>query len=201
MSSMIAVRPRTLSDALLPRDASRPWLFDAGLIVLFSVFVALTAQIRFVLPFTPVPITGQTLGVLLTGAVLGRRRGALALALYLAEGAMGLPVFAPGGAPGIARFFGPTGGYLLSYPLVAYLVGALAERGWDRTVWRAALAMLIGNIIILLLGATWLNVYKGTLFNVSVVWAGVYPFIPGDLVKIALGALALPGTWALVSRK
>jgi biotin transport system substrate-specific component len=196
MSSSLVRRP-TLSDAVLSRATRRSWLSDALLIVCFSGFVALTARIEIMLPFTPVPITGQTLGVLLTGAALGSRRGSLALLLYLIEGALGLPVFA-GGASGIARIIGPTGGYLLSYPLAAGVVGWLAERGWDRRLPLAMLAMLIGNLIIYLIGVPWLGLYKGILGNVSLLWAGVYPFLPGDLLKILIAAGVLPGAWALL---
>lgn len=199
MSSLTTRRSATLSDALLARPERASWRTDALLIVLFSAFVALTARVKLDLGFTPVPITGQTLGVLLTGALLGSRRGALALALYLAEGAIGLPVFA-GGTGGLARLLGPTGGYLLSYPLAAGLVGLLAERGWDRTPWRAALAMLLGNVVIYMIGVPWLNWYAGTLFQVSVAWAGVLPYLPGDLLKLAVAATVLPSGWALLNR-
>lgn len=200
--SSLANQSQTLSDAVLsrrlPAARSRSWLSDALLIALFSGFVALTAQIEIRLPFTPVPITGQTLGVLLTGAALGSRRGALALLLYLLEGAIGLPVFA-GGAAGFARILGPTGGYLLALPLAAGIVGLLAERGWDRRLPLAALAMLIGNLVIYLLGVAWLGLYKGILGDVSMLWAGVYPFLPGDLLKIAIAAIVLPGAWKLLN--
>lgn len=199
--SSLSNQSQTLSDAVLsrrlPSERSRSWLTDALLIALFSGFVALTAQIEIRLPFTPVPITGQTLGVLLTGAALGSRRGALAMLLYLIEGSIGLPVFA-GGAAGFARILGPTGGYLLSYPLAAGIVGLLAERGWDRRLPLAALAMVLGNLVIYLLGVSWLGFYKGILGDVSMLWAGVYPFLPGDLLKIAIAAMALPGAWRLL---
>lgn len=199
--SSLSNQSQTLSDAVLsrrlPAERSRSWLTDALLIALFSGFVALTAQIEIRLPFTPVPITGQTLGVLLTGAALGSRRGALAMLLYLIEGSLGLPVFA-GGAAGFARILGPTGGYLLSYPLAAGIVGLLAERGWDRRLPLAALAMVLGNLVIYLLGVSWLGFYKGILGDVSMLWAGVYPFLPGDLLKIAIAAIVLPGAWSLL---
>jgi biotin transport system substrate-specific component len=198
--SFVSVRPRTLSDALLDQRAAHTWLRDALLIVLFSGFVALTARISIPLPFTAVPITGQTLGVLLTGAVLGSRRGALALGLYLLEGALGLPVFAPSAvlAPGIGRLLGPTGGYLLAYPFAAGLVGLLAERGWDRRLALAALAMALGNLVIYAGGVAWLTLLLGK--PGAAVLQGLVPFIPGDLVKIAIAAIALPGAWALVRR-
>src|ERR671910_1051854 len=152
MSSLVT-QPRTLVDVVLPR--SRSWLFDAALIVVFSAFVALTAQVE--IPLRPVPITLQTLGVLLTGALLGSSRGVLALLLYLAEGAVGLPVFA-GGAAGLAYMLGPTGGYLVGFVLAAGLVGWLAERGWGRRLVWTALAMAIGNLVIYALGVAWLAV-------------------------------------------
>lgn len=197
-SSSVAQRPRTLADLVGKHSLAR----DGLLVVGFSLFMALTAQISIRLPWTPVPITGQTLGMLLTGAILGPRRGALAMLLYLVQGAIGLPVFAPSATlpQGFGRLVGPTGGYLVSAPIVAALVGWLAERGWDRKVWSALAMFVIGNIVIYLFGASWLNVYKGTFGNISVMWAGVYPFLLGDAIKIALAALALPGAWALFGR-
>jgi len=192
--SSLATQPRTtLVDALLPRQ--RSWAFDAALIVAFSVFVALTARIQ--IPLWPVPITLQTLAVLFTGAALGSRRGALALLVYLAEGAVGLPVFAAGA--GLAYMLGPTGGYLISYPIAAGLVGLLAEHGWDRRPAWTALAMVIGNLVIYSLGVTWLAVFLGDLSTALV--SGMLIFIVGDLIKIAIATLALPGGWALARRR
>ena len=191
------VNPRgatTLVDAVLPRP--RTWLSDAALVVVFSAFVALTAQVS--IPLGPVPLTLQTLGVLFTGAVLGSRRGFLALLVYLAEGAAGLPVFA-GGAGGIAHLLGPTGGYLISYPLAAGLVGFLAERGWDQRPARTALAMVMGNLVIYALGVAWLAVFLGALG--TALYKGMLIFIPGDLIKIAVATFALPGGWALARRR
>lgn len=197
----VSVRPATLSDAVLGRRADRTWVRDAMLIVLFSGFVALTARISIPLPFTPVPVTGQTLGVLLCGAVLGWRRGALALALYLVEGAMGLPVWAPSATllPGIGRLLGPTGGYLWAYPFAAALVGLLAERGWDRRFALAALAMVLGNVVIYAFGVAWLALFYSTIQQALL--TGLVPFVAGDLLKIAVAAVVLPGAWKLVRRK
>jgi biotin transport system substrate-specific component len=156
----------------------------------FSLLTALLAQIAIPLPFTPVPITGQTFGVLLAGAVLGSRRGFLSQALYLAEGAAGLPVFA-GGAFSFVHLIGPTGGYLWSYPLAAGLVGWLVEHGAGRKVWRMAVALVLGDLLILLAGAAWL----GAFFRTAPEQAGVmgfYPFVIGDLLKIVLVGLTLP---------
>jgi biotin transport system substrate-specific component len=154
--------------------------------------VALTAQIE--IPLRPVPITLQTLGVLLAGAMLGSRRGAAALILYLAEGAVGLPVFA-GGASGVAYVLGPTGGYLVGFVVAAGVVGWLAERGWDRRPAWTALAMVLGNLLIYAFGVSWLAVLLGGLRSALV--QGALVFVVGDLIKIAVATLVLPGGWAL----
>jgi biotin transport system substrate-specific component len=191
--SSLATQPRvTLVDVLLPR--SRSWLFDILMVVVFSAFVALSARVA--IPWWPVPMTLQPLAVLFTGAVLGSRRGVLALALYLAEGAVGLPVFA--GGAGIAYMLGPTGGYLVSYPVAAGLVGWLAERGWDRKLAWTAAAMTLGLLVIYAFGVVWLVGFLGELWTALV--QGMLIFIPGDLVKIAIATLALPGGWALARR-
>ena len=201
MSSLASGRSRTLTDAVLQhRAAARPWLIDGILVVLFSAFVALSARLAIPLPGTAVPLTGQTLAVLLSGAVLGSRRGALALLLYVLEGAAGLPVFAPSAAlpMGFGRLLGPTGGYLLAYPLAAAIVGYLAERGWDRRPRTAVLAMLTGNLVIYLVAIPWLMMFTDSAWIALA--QGMVPFIPGDLLKVTIAAAALPGAWALVRR-
>jgi biotin transport system substrate-specific component len=200
----MAIAPgTTLADYLVPSRKSRSLnlLRDVLLIIGFSIFTALCARVSFQLPFTPVPITLQTLAVLLTGAALGSKRGGLAMLAYLAEGAVGLPVFAPiPGAPGgFLALLGFTGGYLWSYPIAAFVIGWLCERGLDRSFLTSALTMLPGTVIIYLLGATQL----GFVLHLSVSRAftlGVAPFIPGDLFKLIIAALLLPTTWALVRR-
>src|SRR5215208_152797 len=194
MSSLVT-EPRTIIDVLLPWQR-RSWLLDGALVVFFSVFVALTAQVE--IPLWPVPLTLQTLGVLFTGAVLGGRRGALALLLYLVEGAAGLPVFA-GSASGIVYMLGPTGGYLVGFVVAAGVVGWLAERGWDRWLVWAAVAMVIGNMIIYVCGMAWLAVFLGDLWGALV--KGMLLFVVGDLIKIAVAALTLPGGWKLARRR
>lgn len=176
------------------RSAASRAAADAVLILAGSALVALSAQVVVPLPWTPVPITGQTFGVLFVGALLGSRRGALALAAYLLEGAAGLPVFAGGGAT-VAWLLGPTAGYLWSYPLAAWLTGRLAERGWDRRPATAALALGAGNGVIYAVGLPWLALFVGAE---RVLAAGLLPFVPGDLVKIAVAAGALSGAWRLV---
>jgi biotin transport system substrate-specific component len=188
--------PQTLADAIFPRKGvslSR----DAALVVGATLVTALCAQIAIPLPFTPVPITGQTFAVLLTGIVLGRRRALAALLLYLAEGACGLPFFA-GGSSGPMKFVGPTAGYLLAFPIAAYMTGWLAERGWDKTPLKAAFAMFLGSFIILSLGTLVLSLFVGGLMPAFA--QGFAPFIPGDLIKTTLAAIALPTIWRILPK-
>ncbi len=187
----------TLAQQLKPREGmlARPLVLDTLLVVGGSLFVALAAQISIPLaPFSPVPITGQTLGVLLVGSLLGPRLGILALLLYLLQGAIGLPFYA-GGASGWQQLRGATAGYLVAFPLAAGLSGWLAARGWDRRFGSALLAMLLSNALIYLLGAAWLATFIGVEQAIT---RGVLPFIPGDALKIVLASVALPGGWQLL---
>src|SRR5882672_2755727 len=144
-------KPDTLiGSALAPLD----WTRSVSLVHAFSLLNALAAQIA--IPIGPVPITGQTFAVLLTGALLGSRLGAAALIAYLVEGALGLPFFA-GGSGGLAHILGPTGGYLVAFPAAAFITGAFAEHGWDKRFLSAAAAMAIGSILIMLSGWAWLS--------------------------------------------
>lgn len=186
-------KAETLTGALLAPLSSMKAI---ALVVAFSLLTALAAQV--VIPLYPVPITGQTFMVLLTGALLGSRLGALAMAAYVIEGASGLPFFR-GGAGGFAHLMGPTGGYLLSYPLAAFAVGLLAERGWERRYLTAAAAMALGSVVILFCGWLWLTRFVGS--PVEAFQLGVARFIVGDLVKIALAAAVLPTGWALIGRR
>ncbi|WP_448594414.1 biotin transporter BioY [Thermoflexus hugenholtzii] len=193
-----------LSDLLIPaalrRTRAQQRLADAVLILGGSLLTALMARVEIPLPFTPVPITGQTFAVLLVGAALGSRRGALSMAVYLLEGALGLPVFA-GGAAGLARLRGPTGGYLIGFIAAAFVTGWLAERGWDRRPATTALAMLAGNAVIYLFGLPWLAWFVGGLLGPKGALAlGLLPFVPGDLLKLLLATLAFPSAWLLVRR-
>ena len=173
------------------------WTRSALVVVGFSLLTAAAAQVVVPLPFTPVPLTGQTFAVLLTGALLGPRLGALAMLAYLLEGAAGLPFFR-GGASGVAHFSGATAGYLLAFPAAAYVTGALAERGWDRRFMTAAAAMALGSFVILACGWAWLALmFKG---GAEAFRLGVAPFLPGDVLKVALAAAALPTGWALLRR-
>ncbi|MCS7313753.1 MAG: biotin transporter BioY, partial [Acidobacteria bacterium] len=165
-------------------DVARRWGFEALMVLSGSLFTALMAQVAIPLPFTPVPITGQTLAVLLVGATLGARRGALSMVVYLAEGLAGLPVFA-GGTAGIGRLLGPTGGYLIGFVPAAHIVGWLTERGWDRRPQTAVLMMVMGHGVIYIFGLSWLSQFVGLA---HVLPTGLYPFIPGDLLKVFLAA-------------
>jgi len=174
------------------------WSKSVALVVAFSLLTALAAQVSVPLPWTPVPLTGQTFAVLLTGALLGSRLGALAMLAYLAEGAAGLPFFRNGAGGAHYLLFSPTTGYLLAFPLAAFVTGLLAERGWDRRFTTAAAAMFVGSLVILAGGWLWLALFFRTAWEAFN--AGVAPFIVGDLVKIALAAAALPAGWAVLRR-
>lgn len=188
---------QVLAERIMNRGgAKQSALADLALILLGSLVVAASAQISFHLDL--VPITGQTFGVLLVGMALGSRRGALALAAYLAEGAAGLPVFAEGKL-GLATLLGPTGGYLLGFVAAAWLVGLLAERGFDRSLFTTLAAMAAGNIVIYAFGLAWLQTFTGGLEGALA--AGLYPFLIGDVVKALLAALLLPGAWKLLGSK
>jgi len=160
--------------------------------------LALWLSAKAQIPFYPVPLTMQTLVVLTIGVVSGWRLGAATVALYLVEGALGLPVFAgtPEKGIGLAYMLGPTGGYLVGYLLAAAACGWLAERGWDRSIAKTTLAMIAGNGIIYVFGLLWLGTLLG--WDKPILAWGLTPFLPGDLLKIALGAILFPTTWQLL---
>lgn len=189
---MSTVRTLTPADAAFPGVTA---LRDVALVVGASLVTALAAQVAVPLPGSPVPLTGQTFAVLLTGAALGARRGFLAQTLYLLQGAAGLPVFA-GGLGGAWLLAGPAGGYLAAFPLAAAVTGALAGPargagvpGRDRRFAGTLAAMLLGSAVILLAGAAWLTRF---LPPAQALAAGVWPFVPGDLLKAVAATLALP---------
>lgn len=184
----------TYADVFRPATRRRALFYDAVLVIGGSLLIALSAQIAIPLPFSPVPVTAQTLIVLLTGALLGSKRGVLAVLAYLAEGLAGLPVFSAGRA-GLAHLLGPTGGYLVGFAAAAYLTGYLAERGWDRRPLTAALAMLAGNVALYLPGLVWLAAFVGPAKAPAL---GLYPFIVGDLLKLTLATAFLPAGWRLL---
>lgn len=186
-------RTLTLADAALPRAGV---LTNATLVVLASLATAAAAQAEIRLPWTPVPVTGQTFAVLLSGIVLGARRAFLAQALYLLEGACGLPFFA-GGAAGPLVLAGPTGGYLVAFPLAAFVTGSLAQRAWDRRPPTMFVTMLLGSTVIFAAGLAHLARFVPADRLLA---SGLVPFVAGDLVKSALAAFAFPIAWKFVRR-
>lgn len=229
-------KPRVLIDVVIPRigveSRANRLALDAAIIVGFALFVALCAQLAVKIPTTTVPITGQTFAVLLTGGALGSRRGGLSMLVYMVMGMATVPVFAPS-----ASFLGEktfhvlfpwsgtsgqlfdmsSGGYIVGFALAAFLVGLLAEKGWDRRS-SVPLAMIIGSLAVYALGLPWLAWFIGsgaTIPGLDLTYydaiggsnvldktlkGGLYPFIGGDAVKLLGAALVLPGAWALVDR-
>jgi biotin transport system substrate-specific component len=183
----------TIADIWRPFEKTRACLYDISLVLGGSLLIALSAQIAV---GWPVPFTMQTFAVLMIGALFGARRGSLTVIAYLIEGAAGLPVFSHGQG-GLAVLFGPTGGFLYGFVVAALVTGLLAQKGWDRHIVTTILAMFFGNVLILTFGLLWLSLLVG--FKSALV-TGLYPFIAGDLVKIALAAALLPAGWRLLAR-
>jgi biotin transport system substrate-specific component len=190
---------KVLADRIFPAEGLAA---DVVRIAAANILLVLCAHIAFPLPWTPVPVTGQTFGVLLVAMLLGSRRGALTLGLYLLEGIAGLPVFQPLGLPGPARFLGPTAGYLLAYPPAAFVTGWIVERGVsgarsEFASFRADGAKLIGALvsgeaIIFLGGCAWLALVTGVGWMNSF-RIGALPFLPGEIIKMALIVAAVGG--------
>jgi biotin transport system substrate-specific component len=193
MTSVSMPMPLTLADRLFP---ARSWARDLMLVVAGVALTALLAQISVRLAFTPVPVTGQTLAVLLTGTALGWRRGLASQALYVVLGIVGLPLFA-GGSAGLSQLIGPSGGYLLGFMAAAMVSGMLAERGWDRGR-RVVLAMILAELAMYVLGVAWLSLYVGGVGRAVVL--GFLPFVAGDTVKLLIAMGALPLSWRLLGR-
>jgi biotin transport system substrate-specific component len=199
MSSTATLRrPVTLAD-LLPLERLAPVVRDAALIVAGATLTALSAQVAFTVPWTPVPYTLQTGAVLLVGTALGTVRGALSMLLYVLVGAIGLPVFAEASG-GASHLIGATGGYLVGFVVAAAVVGRLAEAGWDRTFPRAAGLMLIGTLIVYAIGVPLLAIVA-ELPPATAVEVGALVFLPSDLAKVALAALLLPLAWRVAGER
>lgn len=226
---------KVLIDVLVPRLGAETKVNrlarDAVLVAGFAALLAVFAQIAIRIPTSTVPITGGTFGVLLTGAALGSRRGSLSIALYVLVGMVALPVFAPPEkfmADKVFHFILPwagkdgfvwdlsNGGYIVGFILAGYLVGLLAERGWDRRT-SVPVAMLAGNLVIYVVGMPWLAYYiaNESIPGLNLTYydaiagnnvldktfkGGLFPYIGGDAVKLLLAAIILPGTWAIVDR-
>ena len=183
----------TLAEIFWPAHGNK-LLRGVFLAVIGSALLTLSAKVQ--VPFWPVPMTMQTFVVLALGAALGARLGGATVLLYLAQGAIGLPVFSQGG--GAAYLFGPTGGYLVGFFVAATVVGWLAQRGWDRRITTTALAMLAGQIIIFAFGLAWL---AGIVGFDKVIALGLTPFLWGEGFKLALGVAILPLAWRLIGNQ
>ena len=198
--STAAERGITLADFLVPirvgeRLGTR--VRHIALVVAGTLFVSLCAQVY--IPTQPVPFTGQTFGVLLVGGALGFRRGLVALLLYLAIGAIGIPVYAQGGS-GLHVIQGATGGYLVGFVVAAALVGRLAELGWDRRIGGALAMMAIGTAVIYAIGVPWLKVVADLSWTVAVA-EGMTKFLVWDAAKLAIAAGIFPLAWWLIGRR
>lgn len=191
------MRPQaaTLRLAVFPQAGI---LTDAVLVLAGTAFVAVCAQISITLPFTPVPITGQTFAIVLVGASLGAIRGFSSLFLYWLVGLAGAPVYADQ-LSGWDTFVGPTGGYIVGFMLAAAATGYLAERRWDRRFPSSVAAMLTGNVLIYVPGLLWLAHYLGANTQ-DTLEAGLYPFVVGDIIKLYLAGALLPLAWKAVDR-
>ena len=185
----------TLRLAAFPRPNV---ITDALLVLAGTGLVAGAAQISVKLPFTPVPITGQTFAVVLVGASLGAVRGTASLFLYLWLGVAGAPIYAHHDS-GWNVLTSASGGYIVGFVLAAAITGVLAERGWDKRLSSSIGAMLAGNVVVYLVGLPWLAVVLHTNLEKTLEY-GLYPFVPGDTFKLYLAAAALPGAWRLVAR-
>jgi biotin transport system substrate-specific component len=172
----------------------------AAAVLFVTVLTAIAAQVSIPLPFTPVPFTLQPMVVLLGGAALGSRLGITSQALYLAAGIAGLPVFAasPVLPQGVARLLGPTGGYLMSYPIAAFVAGYFAERGFDRRYLTSVLAMAAGLAIVFAFGVAWMAWGAPSHGLNASLRAGFYPFLPADIIKVFLAATVLPFAWKVL---
>ena len=184
---------KTAGPSLVPQ-ITRTGLHQLLAVVAGIAVLAASAHIK--IPFYPVPLTMQTLAVLVIGMTYGTRLGGATLLGYLAAGAAGAPVFA--GGAGIAYMMGPTGGYLLGFFVAAVLLGALAERGWTRSVLTTALAMLLGSAVIYLTGVSWLASLIGMD---KAIQFGLLPFLYGDALKLVIAALGVPYLWSRLNRR
>ncbi|GMQ86798.1 MAG: biotin transporter BioY [Acidimicrobiia bacterium] len=192
---MQAIQQNVIAAAIVP---TRKAVVTVALVVGFALLTAATAQIRIPLPGTPVPITGQTLGVLLTGAALGSVAGTSSIVLYISLGALGLPFYA-GGTSGWGHLSGGTFGYFIGFIVAAWVVGWFAEHRRDRVVRTAVPAFIVGSLVIYTFGVgwLWLTVFSDLGTAIS---RGMTPFLVGDTIKAVLAGLLLPGTWWLVDR-
>jgi biotin transport system substrate-specific component len=187
---------QTYATLFRPQIKREALFYDIILIIGASIFIALSAQIAFNVPFSPVPVTGQTFAVILTGALLGSRKGSLAVIAYLLEGISGLPVFAQAQF-GLVHLFGPTGGYLVGFIPAAFICGFLVENGWGKSFFSTIGIMTIGTIVIFICGLSWLKIFIG---NENVMLMGFFPYVTGALIKIALAAIIYHLGWRALDK-
>jgi len=192
---MLKEKNLTLIDLIIPGIESKVLVIAKDVFLIFSLAFLTAVSAKLKLEIGPVPVTMQTFVVLLSGALLGARRGALAQITYLLFGLAGFPWFSRGG--GIQYIFSPTFGYIIGFVLAAFLVGFFCQRGWDRNLRTAILAILIGNVVLYIPGLLWLAKFVGVEKILAI---GFYPFILGDLVKIFLAGSVLPMGWKLIKR-
>jgi biotin transport system substrate-specific component len=195
-------RGLTIADFLVPirlGERVNARVRDVALVVAGALLIYLTARIVIPVPGSPVPITGQTFGVLLVGGALGFRRGLIAVALYVLLGVVGLPFFAEGKG-GVSVIWGATGGYLIGFVVAGALVGRLAELGWDRRIGGALGAMLLGSAVIYAIGLPWLGVVTSSS-PARTIELGLAPFLLGDVLKLILAAVLFPVAWWVVGRR
>jgi biotin transport system substrate-specific component len=192
MSTAVVARQGVLADALVPSTA----LTNTALVVGGAGLTAVMAQLA--VPLWPVPITGQTLAVLLVGSTLGPVRGMLAMALYWVAGVAGMPVFSEASS-GLAAAVGPTGGYLVGFVVAAGLTGWLAKRNWDKKFLGATVSFFAGTVITFVFGMIWLSISLGADLQQTLEW-GLYPFIIGGIVKSLIAAAAMPAAWKWAAR-
>lgn len=176
---------RSTAQVLDRNDRVLYWVEQAAIVVSASLFVAICAHITVPLPFTPVPLTMQNFAVLLVGLTLGSKRGFAALALYLVEGASGMPVFSIAGLGGVAQLLGPTGGYLMAYPFAAFTAGWIMEHG-RKSFTRAAIGSLLGDTVLFIGGIGWLYFYTHSLARA--IQFGLYWFIFAEVIKVLLAS-------------
>jgi biotin transport system substrate-specific component len=186
----------TYADLLKPQNKTASMLYDITLVLFASTLIGISAHIALPVFFSPVPVTAQTLVVLLTAAALGPKRALAAVMTYILQGTLGAPVFAMGKA-GPAVLVGPTAGYIFGFAAAALLVGTLCKKGADKKTFTTVAAMAAGSALILLCGMGWLAIITNPQTAIKI---GLVPFIPGEIAKIALAAVILPTGWKFINK-
>ena len=186
----------TYAEYFRPVEKSKAVLFNIIAVLAGSLLIALSAQVCIYLPFSPVPVTGQTLAVLVVGALLGSRLGTFCILTYIMEGLCGLPVFSAGRA-GLIHMLGPTGGYMIGFVFAGWITGFFSEMGWDRSFIKTVFSMILGLSALYVVGVGWLSVFIGTK---QAVLSGLLPFLPGAAAKVILASALLPVGWKLMKK-